>query len=70
MNVSIKTYKKRIIHLDIDPSDKLEKIKTRVFEFHSKVHLVFDNNILDTSKTAKDYGITENSVITLAECVH
>lgn len=69
MKIFIKTHKKRTIQLDINPEDKLEKLKTRVFEFGKKTHLIFEGFILEISKTAAECDIVEDSVLYLSECV-
>lgn len=69
MNIFVKTHKNRTIQLDINPSEKLERIKIKVFEFNKKTHLIYGGEILDISKSAMDYNIPADSTIHLSICI-
>ncbi|CAD6884200.1 hypothetical protein CF319_g1080 [Tilletia indica] len=69
MLVKIKTLTGKEIELDIEPSDKISRIKERVEEKEgippSQQRLVFGGKAMQDEKTATDLGLTGGSVLHL-----
>jgi len=69
MLVKVKTLTGKEIEIDIDPTDKIERIKERVEEKEGippvQQRLIFSGKQMADEKTAKEYGIEGGSVLHL-----
>jgi ubiquitin-like protein Nedd8 len=69
MLLKVKTLTGKEIEIDIDPTDKVERIKERVEEKEgippSQQRLIFSGKQMSDDKTAADYKITGGSVLHL-----
>jgi len=69
MLVKVKTLTGKEIEIDIDPNDKIERIKERVEEKEGipppQQRLIFGGKQMADDKTAKDYNIDAGSVLHL-----
>jgi ubiquitin-like protein Nedd8 len=69
MLIKVKTLTGKEIEIDIDPTDKIERIKERVEEKEGipppQQRLIFGGKQMADDKTAKDYNIEPGSVLHL-----
>jgi len=69
MLVKVKTLTGKEIEIDIDPNDKIERIKERVEEKEGipppQQRLIFGGKQMADDKSAKDYNIEAGSVLHL-----
>ncbi|GAM22387.1 hypothetical protein SAMD00019534_055620 [Acytostelium subglobosum LB1] len=69
MLIKVKTLTGKEIEIDIDPTDKIQRIKERVEEKEgippSQQRLIFGGKQMGDEKTAKDYSIEGGSVLHL-----
>ena len=67
MKVTVKTLDRKVIKLDIEPTEKVEKIKERLKEIDKIVpaELIVENKAMAEGKTAADYNLTDGSTIYL-----
>jgi len=69
MLIKVKTLTGKEIEIDIDPNDKIERIKERVEEKEGipppQQRLIFGGKQMADDKTAKEYSIEAGSVLHL-----
>ena len=69
MLIKVRTLTEKEIEIDIEPTDKVERIKERVKEEWGcppdQQRLIFPGKQMDDDKTASDYKVTEGSVVYL-----
>ncbi|OQR76565.1 NEDD8-like [Tropilaelaps mercedesae] len=69
MLIKVKTLTGKEIEIDIEPTDKVERIKERVEEKEgippAQQRLIFSGKQMNDDKTASDYKVTGGSVLHL-----
>merc|ERR1711976_345323 len=69
MLIKVKTLTGKEIEIDIEPADKVERIKERVEEKEGipppQQRLIFSGKQMNDDKTAQDYKVTGGSVLHL-----
>ncbi|EPQ30579.1 uncharacterized protein PFL1_02103 [Pseudozyma flocculosa PF-1] len=69
MLIKVKTLTGKEIELDIEPTDKIQRIKERVEEKEgippAQQRLIFGGKQMHDEKTAKDFGVEGGSVLHL-----
>eukprot|EP00727_Mastigamoeba_balamuthi_P013750 m51a1_g8999 putative nedd8 precursor (78) ;mRNA; r:103066-103480 len=69
MLIKVKTLTGKEIELDIEPTDKIERIKERVAEKEGipppQQRLIFSGKQMADEKTAKDYNVEAGTVLHL-----